>query len=454
MSTPSTAEEVLRELDKLDTRRIKVAVTDLDGILRGKYMHVDKLRGALEGGFGFCNVVFGWDAGDVCYDNSAFTGWHSGYPDAEARLDPRTFRNIPWEEDTPFMLGDFVGPDGGPLSVCPRGLLKKQIAKAESMGLMADFGLEFEWFNFQETPDSLAAKGGVRPKPLTPGMFGYSVLRSSLNHTFFRDLMEQMEAFRVPIEGLHTETGPGVYEAALLHGPALEAADRAVLFKSGAREIAYRHGFMASFMAKWDASLPGCSGHMHQSLWRDGQNVFYDAADPDKMSDTFRHYVAGQLRLLPEILPFFAPTVNSYKRLVEGMWAPTKVTWGVDNRTVALRVIRGSSKSTRLETRVPGSDMNPYLGVAAGLAAGLWGIENKIPLELPGVVGNGYAVKDAVILPPNLLAAAEALDASETARSLFGDTFVDHFVGSRRWEWRQFGQHVTDWELRRYFEII
>jgi len=285
-------------------------------------------------------------------------------------------------------------------------------------------------------------------------MFGYSALRSSLNHEFFADLMEQLEDFRVPIEGLHTETGPGVLEAAILYGPALEAADRAVLFKTGAKEVAYRHGILASFMAKQSMDLPGCSGHMHQSLWRDGANLFYDADDPHRMSDTFRHYVAAQLLLLPQILPFFAPTVNSYKRLVDGMWAPTKVTWGVDNRTVALRVIPGSPTSTRLETRVPGSDINPYLAVAAGLAAGLYGIENRLALELDPIVGNGYTAEDAVRLPANLLAAADALDRSEIARSLFGDPFIDHFVASRRWEWRQFGQSVTDWELRRYFEII
>ncbi|MCA9526309.1 MAG: glutamine synthetase, partial [Myxococcales bacterium] len=310
------------------------------------------------------------------------------------------------------------------------------------------------WFNFAETPRSLAEKGGVNPTPLTPGMFGYSLLRSSLHHEYFHALLDQLGAFGVPIEGLHTETGPGVYEAAILHAPALEAADRAVLFKTGAKEIAYRHGVMASFMAKWNAELPGCSGHVHQSLWREGQPVFHDADAEHGMSPLFRQYVAGQLALLPELAALFAPTVNSYKRLVEGMWAPTTATWAVDNRTVALRVIPGSAKSTRLETRVGGADLNPYLGVAAALGAGLWGIEQGLALTDAPVLGNGYAQTGAVRLPRTLAEAADRLEASEVARTLFGDAFIDHYVATRRWEWRRYCQAVTDWELKRYFEII
>lgn len=453
--TAPTADDVLREISQSGARRAKVAITDIDGILRGKYISIDKLRSALEGGFGFCDVVFGWDSADVCYDNPGveYTGWHTGYPDAEARLDPATFRTIPWEDGVPFMLGHFVTRDGDPLPICPRQLLRRIIAWGEGMGLSAKFGLEFEWFNFQETPESINAKAHRSPTPLTPGMFGYSLLRSSLNAPFFRDLMELTADFGVPLEGLHTETGPGVYEAAITVDDALEAADRAVLFKTAAKEIGYRHGIMPTFMAKWNPSLPGCSGHMHQSLWRDGANVFFDAADPNRMSDTFRHYLAGQLTLLPELLALMAPTINSYKRLVEGMWAPTRATWAIDNRTVALRVIPGSKKSTRLETRVSGSDINPYLSVAAALGAGLWGIEQKTALPSGPVVGNGYTA-EAPRLPANLAEAADALDRSQAARSIFGDAFVDHFVATRRWECRQFHAAVTDWEMRRYFEII
>jgi glutamine synthetase len=208
-------------------------------------------------------------------------------------------------------------------------------------------------------------------------------------------------------------------------------------------------------MAKWSTQLPGCSGHLHQSLWdrNRGKNLFYDERAPHQMSTLFQHYLAGQMCLLPEILPFFAPNVNSYKRLVDGFWAPTKVTWGVDNRTTAFRVIPGSSKSTRLETRVPGSDINPYLAVAAALASGFYGIQKELRLETKPVQGSGYADPNAVRLPRTLQEATDRLSESRLARELFGETFVDHFVKTRRWEWKQFQDSVTNWELQRYFEI-
>jgi glutamine synthetase len=443
-----------RALQAVETAsRVKVAITDVDGILRGKYIHPDKFTSAVESGFGFCNVVFGWDSADVCYDNGAYTGWHTGYPDALARLDLSTLRSVPWDNGVPFFLADFEDGEGRPLGVCPRQLLKGVLARAAAQGLRSSCGMEFEWFNFQESPGSWADKGYRAPQPITPGMFGYSLLRAGRSQPFFAAMMEELAAFRVPLEGLHTETGPGVFEAAILYGDALEAADRGVLFKSAVKEIGRRFGIMPSFMAKWSTDLPGCSGHLHQSLWRDGENVFHDARDPLRMSPTFRSYLAGLLACLPEILPFFAPTVNSYKRLVDGYWAPTKVTWGVDNRTVAFRVIPGSPKSTRVEIRVTGSDVNPYLAIAASVAAGLYGIEHELPLATPPVEGSAYLVK-AERLPRNLHEATDRLADSRLAREILGEEFVDHFVRTRRWEWRQFQDAVTSWELQRYFEII
>ena len=446
--------DVLETLRKSPGEKVKVAVTDVDGVLRGKYLHKDKFLSAAEGGFGFCNVVFGWDSGDVCYDNAKYTGWHSGYPDALARVDLSTARRVPWDGDIPFFLADFEGADGKPLGVCPRSLLKSVLARAEKAGFAAKCGLEFEWFNFQETPQSLAAKGGVNPQPLSPGMFGYSLVRMAQNRPFFTALLDELGAFGVPLEGLHTETGPGVFEAAIQFSDALEAADRGVLFKTAAKEIGSRFGIMPTFMAKWNGALPGCSGHTHQSLWEGEKNAFFDEKDPLKMSGRFKSYLAGQLRALPEILPFFAPTVNSYKRLVDGYWAPTKVTWGIDNRTVALRVIPGSAKSTRVEVRVPGSDINPYLAVAASVAAGLYGIENDLRLDAKPVEGSAYLAEGAERLPRTLQEATQRLADSKLAREILGETFVDHFVCTRVWEWRQFQDAVTDWELRRYFEVI
>lgn len=452
----SNDQRILDQIRESEHQRVRVAITDIDGVLRGKFMHRKKFLSAAQSGFGFCNVVFGWDAADVCYDHVDYTGWHTGYPDADAQVDLGTYRNIPWDHDVPFFLGDFVDADENPLPICPRQNLKKIIGRAEDQGFAPSFGVEFEWFNFQENPDTLHDKGHQGMHPLTPGMFGYSILRSSLNRDFFRAIMEDLEAFGVPVEGLHTETGPGVYEAAILYSGALEAADRAVLFKTGVKEIAYEYGVIPTFMAKWNAELPGCSGHLHQSLWdpKNETNLFWDPDGRYNMSSVFESYLAGQLKLLPEFTALYAPTVNSYKRLVEGLWAPTRVTWGKDNRTPALRVLPYSSKSTRLETRITGSDINPYIAIAGALGAGLWGIEQGLKLEDAPIEGNAYAAEDAIRIPANLQEASRRFRSSDVARELFGDAFVDHYADTRDWEWEQYQRAVTSWELKRYFEII
>jgi glutamine synthetase len=450
-----TPREAVEKLEKTGASKVKVAVTDLDGVLRGKYLHKDKFVSAASSGFGFCNVVFGWDAADVCYDNARYTGWHTGYPDAEAKIDLATQREVPWDGNVPFFLADFWRGNE-PLEICPRQLLKRVLDKVTAAGFEALGSFEYEWFNFRETPQSLAEKGYLRPEPLSPGMFGYSVVRLGQSRPFVNALMDEMAAFGVPIEGLHTETGPGVFEAAILYAPPLEAADRAVLFKSGAKEIGHRFGILPTFMAKWNNDLPGCSGHIHQSLWDKQQvrNLFHDERDPHGMSSLFQSYVAGQLELLPELLPFYAPTINSYKRLVEGAWAPTRANWGVDNRTTALRIINSTPKATRVETRVNGSDSNPYLAMAAALASGLYGIERGLKLAAAPIAGSGYQDAQGAPLPRNLHEATLRLERSEAARSLFGETFVEHFVATRLWEWRQFSKAVTNWEMARYFEII
>jgi glutamine synthetase len=447
---------ILSEIARSKHEKVKVAVSDIDGVLRGKYLHKEKFLSAASSGFGFCNVVFGWDSGDVCYDNASYTGWHTGYPDAQVRLDLSTHRQVPWDGDVPFFLGDFVDARGLPLEVCPRQLLKKVLDRARRAGYLAKCGIEYEWFNFRETPQSLAAKGHANPEPLTPGMFGYSVLRASLNQPYVAALLDQLRAFGIPLEGLHTETGPGVYEAAIAFSGALEAADRAALFKTAVKEIAYRHGIVASFMAKWNQKLPGSGGHLHLSLWdRAGRkNAFYDARDEASMSATFKSWLAGQLRCLPEILPFFAPTVNSYKRLVDGYWSPTKPTWGIDNRTTAFRVIPASEKSTRVEVRIGGADLNPYLAVAAAVASGLYGVEKGLTLMDKPITGSAYQDTSIPRLPRTLAEATAKLAESRIARELFGDAFVDHYVRTRQWEWAQFADAVTNWELQRYFEII
>jgi glutamine synthetase len=450
-----TTEAILDYVKNHPSGKVKIAFTDIDGILRGKYIAVEKFLSVIDGNTGFCDVIFGWDVNDVAYDNGTYTGWHTGYPDAPCRLDINTFRKIPWENDLPFFLGELSEDEKRSAHVCPRQLLKKAIAEADESGYRAVFSQEFEWFNFEETPRSAQEKNYKSLTPLTPGMFGYSVLRSTLVNPFFSDLFDLLKKFNIPLEGLHTETGPGVLEAAIVYSDALEAADRAVLFKTAVKEIAYKHGIMATFMAKISENLPGCGGHVHQSLWdkAENRNLFYDEKDSAGMSGLMRSYVAGQLYCLPHLLPMYAPTINSYKRLVEGAWAPTTLTWAVDNRTVALRALPGGSKSCRLETRVIGSDVNPYLAMAACLASGLYGIKNKLKLQAP-TNGNGYRDTSFGVLPANLFEATQLMKASKVAKEILGEKFVEYYVQTREWEWRQHLKAVTDWEYRRYFEII
>jgi len=446
-------DQLVAFLDQEGVRFHKVGVFDIDGVLRGKYMDRKKFESALRDGFGFCDVVLGWDSGDQLFDNTEVSGWHTGYRDAPVSLDLSTVRRLPDEPDTILVLGHF---DGDYEAACPRRVLQRIVAKAAGMGFYAQASLEYEFFVFNETPESARAKGYRDLETLTPGMFGYSMLRSGVHAELYHELLETMEALECPIEGLHTETGPGVIEAALRYTEALAAADQGALFKTFTKILAQRRGLMATFMAKWSNAYPGQSGHIHVSLEdpESRTNVMFDAGDPDGLSQTMRWFLAGQVVLMPQLLAMICSTVNAYRRLVPGMWAPTHATWGIENRTTAIRAIPAGAKATRSEYRVGPADANPYLAVAAALASGLWGIENEIDLP-PIVRGNAYEnAGDAERLPGTLGEAAKLFAASEVARELFGDIFVDHFAATRDWEDRQARKAVTDWDLARYFEII
>lgn len=444
-------------IEKWGLDYVKVGVFDIDGIMRGKYMSKDKFLSSLEKGFGFCDVVVGWDSHDQLYDNTTITGWHTGYPDAEVRILPDSCRELASEEGMLFFLGEFSGRYE---DVCPRGVLRRVLERADKMGFAVKAGFEFEFFVFDETPETVREKNYRDLKPIQPGYFGYSVLRNTVESDLYRDILDACILMDMPLEGLHEETGPGVVEAAITVDEALAAADKAALFKTFAKILMQKRGLMATFMAKWSPDWPGQSGHIHISLTHKsgknkGKGVFYDAKDPDGMSQMMKHFVAGQQKLMPEILAMVSPTVNSYTRLIPGFWAPTEATWGVDNRTVALRVIKGSEKSQRVEFRVAAADCNPYLALAAAIASGLHGIEAGLVPE-PKIEGNGYTQKipKRLALPTTLWEAAQRLKGCKVARDLFGDIFVDHFAATREWEEREFRKHITDWEMQRYFEII
>lgn len=431
----------------------KIGGFDLDGVLRGKYVSLEKFESALAKGFGFCDVIFGWDIADALYDRSTLTGWHTGYPDAHAVLDPETERRIPWEPGVAAVLCDFRSPGGEAHPACPRSLLKRVIAHARALGFEPKIGVEFEFFLFRETRDTLHMKRFQELTPLDPGMFGYSWLRTGQDAELMQDLLRSLAGFGIEIEGLHTETGPGVYEAALTARDALGAADQAALFKTAVKQIAHRHGLSACFMAKWSTAYPGCSGHLHQSLWKAGQNAFHDARTQGGMSAVMRNYLAGQLALMQELTLMMSPTVNSYKRYVPGLWAPLVASWGIENRTCALRVIGGGDpKTVRIEHRQGAADINPYVAIAASLGAGLWGIENKLTPPKPTQGDPGDSGPNS--MPRTLREAIDRFLPSKAARQLFGAEFVDHYAMTREWEARAFERAVTTWELERYFENI
>ncbi|XOV84506.1 MAG: glutamine synthetase family protein [bacterium] len=437
--------------------KVKLGLTDIDGVIRGKYVNMDKFAALLQKQGGFCDCVFGWDVDDQLYDGGSYTGWHTGFPDTGFRLLVDTERWLP-DESLPYFIAEFVLPDGGAHPICPRTALQRVLDRYAQLGLKVRAGFEYEFFVFEESPHSVRDKDYRNLKPLTPGNFGYSVLRSSVESELFSGLMDYALALDCDLEGLHCETGPGVWEGALKSKLGVEAADRANLFKTFSKVYLQKRGLMGTFMAKWSMDYPGQSGHFHFSLQNgQDQNVFYDAQAEAGISALQRHAVAGLTKYLPELLALIAPTINSYTRLVKGAWAPTAATWGVENRTAAVRVIPAGAKAQRIECRVGGADGNPYLVAGAVLAAALKGMEEKLEPQAP-VQGNAYEIQDSLPavdqFATNLRAAAQNLAASTMAVDYFGEAFVEHFVMTRLWECAEYDRNINSWQLGRYFEII
>jgi len=456
---PHMIEQKLKDLEAEGVDKIKIALTDIDGVLRGKYISLKKFKSVVKSTGGFCDCVLGWDCEDQLYDNATYTGWHTAFPDALFKIDLSTERRLPEEADVPFFLGEFVHQNEELHPICPRSLLHRVLNRAESMGFGARYSFEYEFFVFKETPHSVREKNYQNLTPLSPGMFGYSVLRNVWLSELFNEFIDYFKKLDIDIEGLHCETGPGVWEAAIEHDIGIVPADKANLFKTLSKTFFQKREMIATFMAKWSMDYPGQSGHMHQSLYdlNTGISVFHDETQTHGMSELMRYYIAGVVKYLKSFLVMSAPTINSYTRLTKGAWAPTSATWGVDNRTTALRAIPGGAGSQRMEFRVGAADGNPYLVAAAVIGAGLKGIEEQLTLGDP-ITGNAYEIQEGLEeelqFPTNLRDATRFFDQSEAARDLFGDEFVDHYVSSRDWEVREYEKFVTSWQLQRYFEII
>ena len=459
------SQEIKLALQQDNVKYVKVAITDLDGVLRGKYMHVDKFLKSIESGYGFCDVIFGWDSSDELYEfnvsdeQNLFTGWHTGFPDQTAKILLDSKRTIPFEKNTPFFLSELKEGE-----VCPRSVLKKVLKLLRESGLKGKSALEYEFFLFNESPISVRDKRFKNLSNFTPGMFGYSLLRSSVHSDLYQEILKMSSVMDFPLESLHTETGPGVLEAAIGVDEALNSGDKAVLFKTFMKVLAQRKNLMATFMAKWSEKYPGQSGHIHCSLVDlENKPVFWNEGG-DGMSELMINFLGGLQKYSREFMAMIAPTTNSYKRLCVGAWAPINMTWGKENRTTGFRVIEGPPDSQRIENRLAGADANPYLALAATFAAGFLGIKERLQPTEP-TSGEAYTMKieEAYRVPSTLLEAAELFKKSQAARSIWGDQFVDHFSASRIWEYEQFlknkplfekEQTISSWELERYFEII
>jgi glutamine synthetase len=453
MTDRDRVEQIVEE-HSIDT--VKIGGPDFDGIFRGKRLPLDVFLDGIEHGYAQGDVLFGWDIAEQLVPGLRFTNWDTGYADLRMLPDLATFRPVPWEPGVATVICDFRAESGEPVAVAPRTVFRRVLDHAAAMGYRAELALEYEFRIWREDQRTLREKHWRGLTPLSPTTSCYSLARATGDEFIVGRLRRQMDAHGVPIEGYNREHGEGMYEMNIRHAPGLEAADRALLFRNGTKELCLLEGLTASFMAKPFAEEDGNSGHLHQSLWTlAGDNAFYDPTAEHHLSDVFRSYVAGVLRTLPEFMALYAPNVNSYKRFVAGSWAPTVAAWGIETRTPSLRVIAGSPRTTHLENRVPGSDVNPYLAMAASLAGGLHGIERELTPP-PSIRANAYDLPEdlAPRLPRTLDAAVERFDESELARSWFGDAFVDDYVTMRRWELQQYQAAVTEWERDRYFDTL
>lgn len=452
-------------IDEGKVEYVKIGAPDIEGVYRGKRVAARFFLDSLTDGFAQCDVLFGWDIAENVLSNLTFSNWERGFADIVMKPDLTTFAPVPWEEHVASCICDLWTEHGDPVTISPRTILNTLIERTHTMGYEPMAASELEFRFFRENQVSLREKDfGPGLTPLNPGMNCYVISQASADDQLLGRIARMMRDHGVEIEGYNREHGPGMYEMNIHYANVLAAADKTMLFKTGVKEICYQMGLSATFMAKWHDQEDGSSGHSHMSLWdRNGEhNVFWDEAAEGHMSQTMSHFLAGVLSKLPEMMVLYAPVINSYKRYREGTWAPLNTTWGMDNRTCAVRIINNGRHAIRVENRVPGADANFYLVFSAMLASGLYGIERQ--LELPErLAGNAYdpaaitkALAEGRIQPlaRNLTEAIHAFERSEVAKEFLGTDFVEHFSATRKWEVQEYEKAVTNWDRRRYFELV
>ena len=446
--------DALRELvdaGTIDT--VLVAAVDMQGRLVGKRFHAAFFLSSGYKETHCCNYLLAVDMEMTTVPGYKSAGWEQGYGDYMMKPDLDTMRILPWLPGTVLVLADLMDHAGNEdIAVSPRAILKRQVARARALGFEPMMATELEFYIFENAYEDLRDGGISRLKPISGYNEDYHIFQTTKEEGLMRDVRNGLYAAGIPVENTKGEADAGQHEVNYRYSDALDAADNHIVVKQAVKDIAHAKGKSVTFMAKYDHRKAGSSSHVHQSLWtKEGKPAFFDHDDGNGMSATMKHFLAGQLAHAQEITAFLAPYVNSYKRFTIGMFAPTKAVWSADNRTAGFRVCGAHTKAVRVECRIPGSDVNPYLACAALLAAGLAGIEAKLELEAE-MKGDMYSSKGIREIPHNLREAAELLDASAMLRAAFGDDVVDHYTHAARWEIAETDRVVTDFELQRLLE--
>lgn len=436
-----------------DVDTVLVVQVDMQGRLMGKRMHAEFFVDSAWRETHGCNYLLATDMEMETVEGYQSTGWKSGYGDYTMRPDLDTLRRIPWLEGTALVMCDVLDHlthEEVPHS--PRAILKRQTARLEAMGMKAFTASELEFFLFRESYEEAQEANHRNLTPISAYNEDYHIFQTTKEEDVMRAIRNGLNGADIPVENTKGEAGAGQEEINVRYAEALTMADRHAIIKNGCKEIAWSKGRSISFMAKWHYNHAGNSSHIHQSLWSlDGKPLFFESEGKHGMSDLMRRYLAGLLRHADETTYFLAPNINSYKRFMAGTFAPTKAVWSVDNRTAGYRICGSGTDAVRVECRIGGGDLNPYLAMAALIAAGINGIENEFELE-PEFAGDAYRGDGVREIPSTLRAATTALDQSDMLRAAFGDNVIDHYVHAARWEQHEYDRRVTDWEVGRGFE--
>ena len=451
MSSALTLDALEAQVGSGEVDTVLVCFVDMQGRLMGKRFHA---RYFLESGGGdthCCNYLLATDLEMETPGGYASTSWQAGYGDYVMQPDLATLRPAPWLEGTVMVLCDVLDHDAqAPVPHSPRAVLKRQLAQLEVMGFDTVMATELEFYLFEKSFDEIRKSGFRDLEPISGYNEDYHIFQTTKEEHVLRPVRNHLYAAGIPVEGTKGEAGCGQEELNIKYAAALVTADYHTIAKHAIKEVAWQQGRAVTFLPKWHHAHSGSSTHIHQALWQSGESAFFDKSDALGMSALMKHYLAGLLKYAPDCTYFLAPYINSYKRFQEGTFAPTRAVWSVDNRTAGFRLCAAGTRAVRVENRIGGSDINPYLAMAAQLAAGIKGIKDQLELT-PPAEGDTYQGEDGLI-PQNLRDARDALKGSAMLREALGDDVVDHYARAAEVEMESFNQVVTDYEIARGFE--